>query len=45
MTIPAINVRALPLWAAVVPLGTVVICYLIAVGLGHVPACIPNFSG
>ena len=45
MTIPAINVRALPLWAAVVPLGTVVVCYLIAVGLGHVPACIPNFSG
>ena len=45
MTIPAINVRALPIWAAVVPLGTVVICYLIAVGLGHVPACIPNYSG
>ena len=45
MTIPAINVRALPLFAAVVPLGTVVISYLIAVGLGHVPACVPNFSG
>ena len=45
MTIPAIHMRALPLFAAVVPLGTVVICYLVAVNLGHVPACIPNFSG
>ena len=43
--IPTINLRNLPLWAAAVPLGTVVTCYLIAVGLGHVPACIPNFSG
>ena len=45
MKIPAINLPGLPLWAAAVPLGTVVTCYLIAVGLGHVPACIPNFSG
>lgn len=42
MKIPAID---LPLWAAVVPLGTVIICYLVAVDQGHVPACIPNFSG
>ncbi len=42
MKSPAIN---LPLWAAVVPLGTVIICYLVAVNLGHVPACIPNFTG
>lgn len=45
MKIPAINLPSLPLWAAAVPLGTVVTCYLIAVGLEHVPACIPNFSG
>ncbi len=45
MKIPATNMRALPLFAAVVPLGTVVICYLVAVSLGHVPVCIPNFSG
>ncbi|MCH8099014.1 MAG: hypothetical protein IIB74_01115 [Proteobacteria bacterium] len=45
MKIPAINLPGLPLWAAAVPLGTVVVCYLIAVGLEHVPACIPNFSG
>ena len=45
MKIPAINLPGLPLWAAAVPLGTVVTCYLIAVSLEHVPACIPNFSG
>jgi len=45
MTIPAIGMRGLPLWAAVVPLATVNVCYLIAVGLEHVPACIPYFSG
>ena len=41
----AINLRALPLWAAVVPLVTVNVCYLIAVGMEHVPACIPYLSG
>ena len=45
MTIPTIGMRALPLWAAVVPLTTVNVCYLVAVGLEHVPACIPYFSG
>ncbi len=45
MKITAINLRHLPLWAAVVPLGTIIICYLVAVNLGHVPACIPNFTG
>ncbi len=45
MTIPIIGMRALPLWAAVIPLATVNVCYLVAVGLEHVPACIPYFSG
>lgn len=45
MTIPIIGVRALPLWAAVIPLATFNVCYLVAVGLEHVPACIPYFSG
>ena len=45
MTIPTVGTRALPLWAAVVPLATVNVCYLVAVGLEHVPACIPYFSG
>jgi len=44
-TIPTIGMRALPLWAAVLPLATVNVCYLVAVGLEHVPACIPYFSG
>jgi heme/copper-type cytochrome/quinol oxidase subunit 4 len=45
MTIPAISLRVLPLWAAVVPLVTVNVCYLIAVDVGHVPECIPYLSG
>ncbi len=45
MTIRANNMLALPLWAAVVPLVTVNICYLVAVGLEHVPACIPYLQG
>jgi len=44
MTIPTIGMRALPLWAAVVPLATINVCYLVAFGLEHVPACIPYFS-
>ncbi len=39
------NIRALPLWAAVIPLVTVNVCYLIAVGLEHVPACLPYLQG
>ncbi len=35
----------LPLWAAVVPLVTFNVCYLVAIGLEHVPACIPYISG
>ncbi len=45
MTIPAVVTRALPLWTAVVPLATFNVCYLVAVGLEHVPACIPYLSG
>ena len=45
MTIPTIGLRALPLWAAIVPLATVNLCYVVAAGLEHVPACIPYFSG
>ena len=37
--------RALPLWAAVVPLVTINVCYLVGVALEHLPACIPYFSG
>lgn len=35
----------LPLWAAVVPLATINICYLIAMALDHLPACITYISG
>jgi len=45
MTIRANNIRAMPLWAAVIPLVTVNVCYLVAVGLEHVPACIPYLQG
>jgi len=45
MRIPAIEMRALPLWAAVLPLATINVCYLVAVGMEHVPACIPYLSG
>jgi len=38
-------VHVLPLWAAVVPLATINICYLIAVSLEHLPACITYISG
>lgn len=39
------NLRALPLWAAVVPLVTINVCYLVAVSLDHLPACIPYLTG
>jgi hypothetical protein len=39
------SLQALPLWAAIVPLVTINLCYLIAVSLEHVPACIPYLSG
>lgn len=45
MAMSAIDLRILPLWAAVVPLVTVNVCYLVAVGMEHVPACMPYFSG
>jgi len=38
-------VRALPLWAAIVPLLTINICYLTAISLDHLPACVPYLSG
>lgn len=37
--------RALPLWAALVPLVTINVCYVIGVSLDHLPACIPYLSG
>ena len=37
--------RALPLWAALVPLVTINVCYLVGVALEHLPACIPYLSG
>ena len=45
MTVPKIGMRALALWAALVPLATVNICFLVAASLEHVPACIPYISG
>jgi hypothetical protein len=45
MRVPTIRTRFLPLWAAVVPLATFNVCYLVAAGLEHVPACMPYFSG
>lgn len=45
MTMRANNLLALPLWAVVMPLVTINVCYLIAVGLEHVPACIPYLQG
>ena len=41
----ASNLLALPLWAAVVPLVTVNVCYVVAIGLDHLPACIPYLTG
>lgn len=37
--------RFLPLWVAVVPLVTINVSYLVAVGARHLPACIPYLSG
>jgi len=37
--------RSLPLWAALLPLLTFNVCYLVAVALEHLPACIPYISG
>jgi hypothetical protein len=45
MTNRASNLRVLPYWAAVVPLVTVNVCYLVAIGLDHLPACIPYLTG
>lgn len=39
------NCEALPLWAAVLPLLTINCCYLVAIGLDHLPTCIPYLSG
>ncbi len=41
----ATDFRALALWAAVLPLLTVNVCYLFAIGLDHLPACVPYISG
>ncbi len=45
MIIPANRLRILPLWAAIVPLVTINVCYLVAVGLDHLSACIPYLTG
>lgn len=37
--------RALALMAAVLPLLTINVCYLLAIGLDHLPACVPYISG
>lgn len=45
MTLRASSVRFIPLWAAIVPLLTINVCYLVAVEMGHVRACIPYLEG
>ena len=35
----------LPLWAALLPLVTYNLCYLVAIALDHLPACVPYISG
>jgi len=42
---PAGSIRFIPLWAAIVPLVTINVCYLVAVDLEHVRACIPYLDG
>lgn len=37
--------RTLPLWAALLPLVTINICYLVAIAMNHLPACVPYISG
>jgi len=37
--------RALPIWAAVVPFVTINVCYVLGVSLDHLPPCIPYLSG
>ena len=41
----SIDFWAIPLWAAGLPLLTINICYVVAIGLDHLPACVPYFSG
>ncbi|MDH3612034.1 MAG: hypothetical protein OES10_02055 [Gammaproteobacteria bacterium] len=45
LTFKAAEIRALPLWGAVLPLLTINVCYLVAIGLEHLPACVPYLSG
>lgn len=45
MTIKSTDFRALSLWAAILPLVTFNVSYLIAAGLEHVPTCIPYIEG
>lgn len=45
MQLKATDVQALPLWAAILPLLTINVCYLAAIGLDHLPACVPYLSG
>jgi len=37
--------RVSALWAAALPLLTINVCYLFAIGLDHLPACFPYISG
>jgi hypothetical protein len=39
------RVWALPLWAALLPLLTFNLCYVVAISLDHLPVCIPYISG
>jgi len=39
------RIRSLPLWAALLPLVTFNLCYVVAISLDHLPACIPYISG
>ncbi len=37
--------QALPFWAALLPLLTIHVCYLVAAGLDHLPLCVPHVTG
>lgn len=39
------GIRFIPLWAAIVPLVTINVCYLVAVDMEHVRACVPYLEG
>jgi len=41
----SMEARSLPLWAALLPLVTFNLCYVVAIALDHLPVCVPYLSG